>query len=335
LQHICQVESISHELPALERLAKAADGSMRDALSLLDQAIAYGQGQVTIADVNVMLGSMAQEDLLPLLNALAAQDGPQLFAEIKLLAERSPDFEQALEALISLLHSIAITQVVPGLAQEDAIKQLANRFSPEDIQVYYQIALLGRRDLAYSPSPQQGFEMTLLRLLAFKPVVATHIATPVVSTPAKPIATQTITAAASTVAVATATETAPVTAVNIDWREILPKLGLAGMALALASNCMLKNRDGNKIELIVSASHQPMLNAKLKERIAESLSAYFKQPIQLEINTTSENIVTPTQQHQQAQNERLHQAKQTVMQNPQIKSLIERYDATVEVSLLG
>jgi DNA polymerase-3 subunit gamma/tau len=324
-------------LPALERLAKAADGSMRDALSLLDQAIAYGQGHVTIADVNVMLGSMAQEDLLPLLNALSAQNGPQLFAEIKQLAERSPDFEQALEALISLFHSIAIAQVVPGLTQEDPIKQLANSFSPEDIQVYYQIALLGRRDLAYSPSPQQGFEMTLLRLLAFKPATSANIAAPV-SIQVKPMPKSmpeiTTAAPAPTATVATAATTAPVATANIDWRELLPKLNLAGMALALASNCMLKNMDGNKIELIVSASHQPMLNAKLKERIAESLSTYFKQAMQLEISTTSEAIVTPTQQHQQEQNERLHQAKQTIMQNPQIKNLIDRYDATVEVSLL-
>ena len=160
LQYICEQETITHEAPALEKLAKAADGSMRDALSLLDQAIAYGHGEVNKNDVNAMLGSMAQDDLLPLLEALSLQDGKQLFDVMHHFAERAPDFHQVLEECISLFHKIAITQIVPNAVPvEDTITHLANCFTPEEVQLYYQIALLGRRDLSLTPSPQQGFEM--------------------------------------------------------------------------------------------------------------------------------------------------------------------------------
>lgn len=176
LQQIGAAENLSCDTSALSRIAKAADGSMRDALSLLDQAIAYGHGAVNTADVNAMLGSMAQDDILPLLTALAEKNGMQLFTAISQLAERAPDFKQVLEELISALHQIAITQMVPNaISVDESLKQLATAFTPEEIQLYYQIALLGRRDLAHAPNPHQGFEMTMLRMLAFKPGIGTEV----------------------------------------------------------------------------------------------------------------------------------------------------------------
>lgn len=333
LQHICTVETINHDLPALEKLAKAADGSMRDALSLLDQAIAYGHGAVNKTDVNTMLGSMAQDDLMPLLEALAAQDGKEVFATIKRLSERAPDFQEVMDELISVFHKIAITQCVPdALATEENIAALANRFSPQDVQLYYQIALLGRRDLALTPSPQQGFEMSMLRMLAFQPNTSIAAATPTKAakqaTQAKPIEPKTTTEA---------TELKPSVATNsaIDWRAVLPQLGLSGMAYALAANCTLEKMDGNKIELALSASHAPMLNQKLKERLTEALSKHFGKTIQLEINTTSAELSTPVKQQQQELDQRLANAKENIMHDPQVKKLIAMYDATVEVSLIN
>jgi len=355
LQHICTTENIAHEAAALEKLSKAADGSMRDALSLLDQAIAYGHGAVNKAEVYSMLGSMAQDDLLPLLEALATQNGSQVFKVIALLAERAPDFQQVLEELISILHKIAITQIVPDVLAEEAMTTLAKRFTPEEVQLYYQIALLGRRDLTLTPTPQQGFEMTMLRMLAFKPglsipqhntATAAKPAAPATAPASKPAAPATAkpvhtNATPTTVAkidtqttAAAAPTTSPPSTSLSDWRDILPKLELSGMAYALAANCTLENASEGKIVLALSISHEPMLNPKLKERIAEALSRHFKQNIQLEVNITSAELITPIKQEQTEHELKLTNARQTILQDPQVKKLIEVYDASVEVSLI-
>ena len=213
---------------------------------------------------------MAQEELLPLLQSLAKQNGQELFLTIENLANEAPDFHQVLEELIRILHKIALTQVVPSaFATENHIVDLANEFTPEDVQIYYQIALLGRRDLGLTPSPQQGFEMTMLRMLAF-----------------------TANSSKSEIALAPKIEkiaAPPVTvkkeSINLpEWRHLLPKLELSGMAYALASNCTLEKFSENKIELALSENHVPMLNTKLKERIAEALSRHLAKPVQLEIH---------------------------------------------------
>jgi len=322
LQHICTTENIAHESAALEKLAKAADGSMRDALSLLDQAIAYGHGSVKKTEVYAMLGSMAEDDLLPLLTALAAQNGSELFTAVTELALSAPDFEQLLEELISMLHKIALAQIVPDTLQQDAVlADFVNRFSAEDIQLYYQIALLGRRDLSLAPAPQQGFEMTLLRMLAFRP------ATAAVSAPAQIVE-----------AIKKEPETAvisPAAAGSLaEWRDMLPKLELSGMAYALAANCTMQSSNEQKIILALSVSHQPMLNPKLKDRIAEALVRYLKRPVQLEVNVTADEIVTPMKQDKKEYDSKLADAKQTILQDPKVKRLLEVYDAAVEVALV-
>lgn len=338
LQHICTVESISHETAALDQLAKAADGSMRDALSLLDQAIAYGHGAVNKKDIHAMLGSMAQDDLMPLLEALAAKDGKQLFALIGALAEQAPDFQQVLEELISIFHQMAIVQVLPDTATTEAIKQLSKRFSAEDVQLYYQIALLGRRDLALAPTPQQGFEMSMLRMLAFKPGVQTTAPVREIHQPSvsivKPNATPTVPVTPKVETVAPLVATPAEIEASTDWGIIVTKLGLSGLAQVLASNCTMTKMSENRIELALSVQHQPMLNPKLKDRMAEALSNYFKRPISLEINTTSSTILTPVKQEQHEHSQQLAQAKETIMKDPQVKKMIDMYDATVDVSLV-
>ncbi|HTM63513.1 MAG TPA: DNA polymerase III subunit gamma/tau [Gammaproteobacteria bacterium] len=325
LQHICETEKISFELPALERLAHGADGSMRDALSLLDQAIAYGHGAVNFNDVKNMLGSMAQDDVMPLATALASQDGAQLFAAIEQLAERAPDFQQVLEELISLFHKVAITQIIPDAVKaNDTAAALAKQLTPAEVQLYYQIALLGRRDLALSAAQQQGFEMTMLRMLAFKPGC-----TDIVQAPAAVKATPKTQAAEKPVAAAQQ----PVSGMA-DWNNILPALGLSGMAYALASNCAMDSMADNKIKLFLTASHEPMLNAKLKDRIAEALGKHFGCEIQLDIAVSAADLATPAKQQQVQQSKKLDAATQSILQDPKVKQLIDMYDATVEVSLV-
>jgi DNA polymerase-3 subunit gamma/tau len=174
LAHVLGEENIPFELAALALLGRAAAGSMRDALSLLDQAIAYGVGNVEEGGVRAMLGAVDRRYLFTLLEALADADGPRLLAEAERLAELSIGFDNALAELALLLHQIALAQSVPAALAPDepereAILALAERLSPEDVQLYYQIAVHGRKDLALAPDEHAGFTMALLRMLAFHP----------------------------------------------------------------------------------------------------------------------------------------------------------------------
>ncbi len=171
-QAILNSENIPAETPALNLIAKAAAGSMRDALSLLDQAIAYGGQTVNEKEVRAMLGAIDQHYLFDLLNALVAQDGNALIEQAKSMEQRSIAFDGALADLASLLQQVAVAQVVPNsisqaLPERASLMDLAQKMSAEKVQLYYQIALTGRRDLGLAPDEFAGFSMTLLRMLAF------------------------------------------------------------------------------------------------------------------------------------------------------------------------
>ena len=175
LENILAQEQISFESPALRLLAQGAQGSMRDALSLTDQAIAYAAGQVTLDAVQGMLGALDHSYLVGLLDALSAQDGVALLAVADDMATRSLSFSNALQDLGTLLNRIAIAQTVPAaipdeLPEREDILRLASVFTPEDIQLCYQIVVHGRTELGLAPDEYAGFTMTLLRMLAFAPV---------------------------------------------------------------------------------------------------------------------------------------------------------------------
>jgi DNA polymerase-3 subunit gamma/tau len=192
LQNILGQENISFEPTALHLIARAAAGSMRDALSLTDQAIAYGAQTVNESEVRAMLGAIDQSYLYQLINALLANDGASIIAQAKSMEERSLSFEVALNDLAQLLHQIAVAQTVPDsiaddLPERNLLLDLAQRISPETLQLYYQIALLGRRDISLAPDEFAGFTMSLLRMLAFTPrgsdLKKTLIKTPVTDNP--------------------------------------------------------------------------------------------------------------------------------------------------------
>ena len=172
ISKILQAEGIEVEAGAVRHLARAADGSLRDGLSLLDQAIAYTGGKLTEAGVATMLGTVDRTRVGALLEALAGGDGARLMAEVSALAEFSPDWGGVLDALAAALHRIQVRQLVPGSAAEADgvdIDALATALRPELVQLWYQMALNGRRDLPLAPSARSGFEMSLLRMLAFRP----------------------------------------------------------------------------------------------------------------------------------------------------------------------
>ncbi len=174
LQFVLEQEMVPFEESALWHLGRAADGSMRDAMSLTDQAISYGSGKVTEGEVRAMLGTIDQALVYEIVTALAALDGQQVLAAVEHLSEHAPDYAGALAELLSVLHRVAIAQVLPeavsnSVGDRDRILALAQQMPSEDVQLFYQTALLGRRDLPMAPDPRSGFEMVLLRMLAFKP----------------------------------------------------------------------------------------------------------------------------------------------------------------------
>ncbi|TCW31452.1 DNA polymerase III subunit gamma/tau [Gulbenkiania mobilis] len=183
LAHVLEAEGVCYEPAALTLLGRAASGSMRDALSLLDQAIAYGVGEVAEDGVRAMLGAVDRRYLFSLLAALAEGDGARLMAEADALAERGVGFESALSELSLLLHQVALAQTVPAAIapddpERDALFALAAGMAPEDVQLYYQIAIHGKADIGLAPDEHAGFSMTLLRMLAFHPVEGGYSAPP-------------------------------------------------------------------------------------------------------------------------------------------------------------
>ena len=184
---ILEAETIAFEPEALTELARGADGSLRDGLSLLDQAIAYGAGAVRAAEVRTMLGTIARGQVHALLGQVHAGDGAALMAEVDRLAEFSPDFAQVLDEIAGVLHRVQLKQLVRDYAatnqdDEAGIAALAAALSPEETQLYYQLAIVGRRDLPLAPTARAGFEMALLRMLAFRPADAGG---PTVAVPAR------------------------------------------------------------------------------------------------------------------------------------------------------
>jgi DNA polymerase-3 subunit gamma/tau len=175
MERILLAEGIGPDPAALGLLALAADGSMRDGLSLLDQAIAHGGGVLAEAEVRAMLGTLDQDAVLRLLEALAAGDGPGLFAAIEAVAAYVVDYGSVLDAIAVALHRVQLEQLLPGVSGDDAaldparVQALAAAMAAEDVQLYYQIAVQGGREVNLAPTPRIGFEMSLLRMLAFRP----------------------------------------------------------------------------------------------------------------------------------------------------------------------
>jgi len=358
LKNILEQENIPAEATALHLLARAAEGSMRDALSLLDQAIAYGIGSVREQEVRAMLGAIDQSYLFTLLESLIARDGAAIIKQAEAMEERSLSFDAALQDLAALLHQIALAQTVPeaiaaDLPERPQILSLAQRISPEFVQLYYQIATLGRRDLSLAPDEFAGFSMTVLRMLAFAPSeqVATNAATP----PAPPIAAApaapayTSATPIQTAPPAPAPEPAPALApkaeltenldtirnvlqttagFNGDWRSFVDSLK-AGMTRSLAQNCELISHDAQTLILSVKEAqkhmltYQDMLKTALKERFGNL-------QIRIEIGAGTGN--TPAAQISQEKAQRQAAAEEAIRDDPFIRDLAETFGASVNPS---
>ncbi len=343
LQKILGEEAIEAEAAALKQLARAADGSMRDALSLLDQAIAFGGGKVGDADVRAMLGTIDSQYIVRILQALAQQDAAALMAEVAQLAEQAPDFSGVLAELISTLQHIALLQQIPeawdeSMGEQATLQALAETLTKEDVQLFYQIALLGRRDLPLSPEPRGGLEMVLLRMLAFRPADAPPVKTAPSSTARTPSASQPapVSNAVAEPRIEETSASTPVAAQAVskpgnasDWHQIVEGLNLSGILQQLAAHCAMSRQEGDAIYLCLNETGAPMLNPEREKQMQEALSHYFGRPISLHIEVRAPETETPAQRQQRLQAERRQEAVMSIENDENVRSLIDAFDATV------
>ncbi|MBS0569745.1 MAG: DNA polymerase III subunit gamma/tau [Proteobacteria bacterium] len=288
MRHILEAERIAFDAGALEELARGADGSLRDGLSLLDQAIAHGAGTVSAAEVRQMLGTLERGEVFALIESVHAGDGAKLLAQIEHLAEFAPDFAGVLDDLAAALHRVQIAQII-GAADSDArIAALAEALTAEETQLYYQIATTGRRDLPIAPTTRAGFEMTLLRMLAFRPADAkpgnpttlANSAAPAARSPAAVPRAGAARPASPPLAgreAPAANAAAQQAATAGDWPALIAAAGVRGPAGQLAQHAALLGVEGDIVRLELTSDHEhlraPMLVAQLQESLGRALGA--------------------------------------------------------------
>jgi DNA polymerase-3 subunit gamma/tau len=350
LQHILDAEKVAYDLVALQLLAEGADGSMRDGLSLLDQALAFGGGAVREQEVRDMLGTVARDRVLNILRALMNRDAKVVLEEVAALSEFTPDYESVLAELLSLLHHMMLAKTVPEALDEyisdrEALLELCNQISGEDLQLFYQIGLIGRRDLPLAPSDRGGFEMVLLRMLAFRPAqagdtalqtggageVSYQQAAPKAATPTQAIKEPAPPKQpASSAPAATRPKTAVGNSVTQDWRQILEGLAVSGMVKQLAANCLLLEQDGNTIRLGLDQGHKTLRSPKAEKRLQQALGEYFDASIRLEIEMVADsNNETPAQAEAREVNERQMQAEKSIEEDGFVQAMKETFNAEV------
>jgi DNA polymerase-3 subunit gamma/tau len=364
LRHILGAENITADDDAIAELARAADGSLRDGLSLLDQAIAYGGGAVRGEDVRAMLGSVARAQVLDVLAAVADGDGERLLAACAQIASYSPDFGGVLDDLAGALHQVQLLQLIPGyqcadgIDDDHALSALAERIAAEDVQLYYQIAVAGRRDLTLAPDARTGFEMALLRMLAFRPDGAPPGAGPSrnaganssASTASRPSAAAKPAVPAQGAAAA-ATPSAPVTETPVvavvaapptrlttdanglpDWEALIERAALHGPLRMLAQNAVLRGREGHTLVLALQPVHLPMAVEPMVGQMTQLISTALGETVQLRfvsVSSAAAAVQTPAARAAQARSQAQAQAVAAIEADPLVQSLKREFGAHV------
>ena len=336
LQQVLEKEKISGEFSALQFLARAAQGSMRDALSLLDQAIAHDAGKITEAGVREMLGAIDQTYLFEILQALLKHDGVALIAQVEQMTSRSLSLEAALQDLATLLQRIALAQTVPEAVSMDMperplILELAKAFNPEDVQLFYDIALRGRNEIDLAPDEQAGFSMTLLRMLAFMPAgsPAPHTAEKK-SAKSKQPQPSLLEAGGESVSAKTADESRlKKNRFGGDWPVLVSQLKLGGMAKMLAQHCELASYNSDGLELRIPEPHKHLLEKAYQEKLKLALHDYFGEHITVIFAVGSGSGNTPAEKENREKQERQMRAIEAIEKDPFVRELVENFDAKV------
>jgi len=352
-RHILEAEQITFEPAALGVLARAADGSMRDGLSLLDQAIAFGGGEVRTGEVRAMLGVVASERLPEMIAAVERGDAGAVMAGIEALSEHAPDFGGLLREVVTLLHRVAVLQQVPGAAQAswgdvERLRALAADLPPEEIQLFYQIALSGQRDLPLAPDERSGFEMVMLRMLAFRPddggdaaAIGGERAAPAgrtapgASAAAPPPSTV---ASRDTVREPPPPADPPVATPPggvqdagpfADWHDFVRRLGLKGMAAQLADNSLFEAWDGGRLSLRVDPACSSLIGSLAERRLQEAIGESLGQPVRLQLTASAVEGETPAQRAVREQRARQAATEADIAADPLVVAVQETFEAEI------
>jgi DNA polymerase-3 subunit gamma/tau len=331
LRHVLEAEGIPFEEAALAQLSRAAAGSVRDSLSLLDQAIAYGGGKVEAQPVAEMLGSLGGDLLWPLLEQVVAGDGRRLIAEADRIAERSVSFDAALEELAAILHRIALAQAgaPPDGDEPDAARVIgmASRLDAGRIQVMYQVALLGRRDLPLAPDEYAGFTMALLRMLSFGQ------GAPAQRTPARSDAASAPRAATpSAQAPAAAGVAAAAVEFDGDWHALVQRL--TGLARMVAAHAELASYKNGHFEIVLPEAQRMYAEKSYQDKLRADLAAHFGPGVRLSVRvgSTSGNSVAAARSREMAQKQA--SAAEAIEEDPFVRDLVRDLGAEVVSSTI-
>ena len=352
LAQILSAEAVAFDEAALAQIARAARGSMRDALSILDQAIAHGAGEVRTDAVRAMLGSVETEHIYRIADALLAGDGAAMMAEADALSARSLSLSSALDELASLFHRIAVAQTVPetadALPDAERVGGYASALSPEAVQLAYQICVQGRADLALAPDEATGFAMTLLRLLAFEPATgpAAKPATPSAlpraepsGAPLKRTATPSMTPAppvlpapSSTApgVVSTPRQDAATPAAEIrDWPAFVADMNLSGIVLQLAAQTELKAQAGNEIVLAVPEASRHLTDKAYADKLKAAVEAALGKRVRMRFEFGAESPASLAAQEKRRRSETQASTEAAFRDDPFVQDVLERFNAKV------
>jgi len=361
IRHILGEEHIAFEEGALWQLGRAAQGSVRDCLTLLDQAIGFCEGNLTDAGVREFLGNIDRSVITALVDALVAQDAAALLQLVAQVAEHSPDFAVILHELQSWLHRVAIAQVLPdGIdnSQGDRAEVLAHAaaLSAESVQLYYQIALKSREDLPFAPDARSGLEMALLRMLAFTPAGMPQVpaltpgaapgsekkkplAEPVAAaSPPPQVPVQATRPVAPPVQQATAAEPASSPGTGrialadlrpAHWLSLFEQLHLSGVTRSIAANCALQDVSGNRLTLVLEDSKATLFNDEHRKRIEAALTACFGIAVILQVDIGVPAAETPAAWRQRSDSERQQAAVAAFTNDPVVQAVLERFGGEI------
>jgi DNA polymerase-3 subunit gamma/tau len=326
LAQIMEAEGIPAETGALRQVAVAADGSLRDALSLLDQLLAFGSSRgVTESDAATMLGTVDRQQVLGVARALASGDIGAVLERVRSLEQWAPDYAQLLDDLNSLLARIALYQAAGSHWDEEEVPvevlaELAKAIAAEDLQLYYQVGLLGRRDMPLASDPRSAFAMTLVRMLAFRPGPGGAA-----STPGRAPATVRAATAASG-----SGSTAALAFEPAQWNQIVERLELSGLARQLAANCSLLGRQGGVVRLALDARSQSIRSPASEERLATALSRLAGEPLRVAIEVGAvAPQASPARERDRLADEVVQSARASLEADPAIDVLRRQFGATI------
>ena len=353
MEKILKEEAINYEINAIYLIAKAANGSMRDALSILDQGIAYCGGTIEEATIKKMLGAIDQSYLFNLIQAVIDQDGQKVIEIAKHMDERNLSFEAALNDLANLIQIISVTQAIPeslevSYLDRDQVITLSKKISAEQLQLLYQITILGRRDLYLAPDEYAGFTMTLLRMLSFAPQDAVIAKNPAIAK--NDVAHSATKMESAAISKDVSSETfeikkkievtheidedisdkeisKEVVPFNGNWRELVDQLKL-GLVKALAQQSELVSFKNNEIILSIADEHKHLLNEAYQKKLELSLSEHFSQRIKLVILQKGANN-SPLKQKQEERSTLMKDTENAILQDQFVKSLLTEFNAEI------